>query len=163
MHYQFETIHPFLDGNGRIGRVVINLLLMERGRLDHPLHYVSHYFETHRSQYYSALQGVMERSDIETWIRFFFVATHAQARDAVARSHRIVTVRGTYLTEAHRGRSGMPKLVDLILENPFVTVKHFADASGLTLEGARNIIKKAVSLGWLRSVGTRGRGGREYW
>ena len=70
MHYQFETIHPFLDGNGRIGRLLINLLLMERDRLAMPLLYLSNYFETHRDAYYERLQGVRERGDIDAWLDF---------------------------------------------------------------------------------------------
>ena len=163
MHYQFETIHPFLDGNGRIGRLAINLLLMDRGRLDHPLLYVSHYFETHRSDYYDALQSVRERGDIETWFRFFLAAVAEQARDAVSRSNRLVVIREKYMKEAITGRSSLPLLVEEIVRNPYITVKYFAGAAGLTEAGARVVIRKAVQLGWLRTRGVRGRGGREYW
>jgi len=163
MHYQFETIHPFLDGNGRIGRLVINLLLMDRGRLDQPLLDVSHYFESHRSAYYDALQGVRERGDIETWLRFFLRAVKEQADDAVARSRKLIAIRENYLREAVTGRSSLPQLVEQIVQNPYITAKYFAQVAGLTEQGARNVIRKAAEKGWLERLGIRGQGGREYW
>lgn len=163
MHYQFETIHPFLDGNGRIGRLIINLQLMLRGRLRHPLLYLSSYFESHRADYYSTLQGVRERGDIDSWLLFFLRAVSAQANDAITRATRLVAVREGYLSEAIQARSSLPRLVEMITQNPFVTVRAVEARLGLTNQGARSLIHSAVDRGWLVSLGARGRGGREYW
>lgn len=163
MHYQFETIHPFLDGNGRIGRLLINLLLMDRGRLPLPLLYLSSYFETHRDEYYARLQGVRERAEIDQWLTFFLTAVRAQADDAVARSRDLVALREAYRSEAVKERSNLSRLVDIIVTNPFVTVKSVAGQLGVTPQGARNLVKNAESRQWLRSLGTQGKGGRELW
>lgn len=163
MHYQFETIHPFLDGNGRIGRLLINLLLMERKRLPLPLLYLSNYFETHRDEYYERLQAVREKADIEGWLTFFLEAVRAQADDAVDRSRRLISIREQYHSEAIKERSNLPRLVDIIVRNPFVTVKSVEDELEMTNQGTRLLIKNAEKRGWLRSLGTHGRGGRERW
>ena len=163
MHYQFETIHPFLDGNGRIGRLLINVQLMMRGRLSHPLLYLSTYFETHRTDYYQRLQGVRERGDIDAWLLFFLEAVREQAGDAITRSQRLVRVRESYFGEAIQARSSLPRLVAMLVENPFVTVRSVESRLGLTNQGARTLIRSAVSRGWLVSLGRRGRGSREYW
>ena len=163
MHYQFETIHPFLDGNGRIGRLLINLQLMMRGRLGHPLLYLSSYFESHRDDYYRSLQGVREAGAIDEWFLFFLQAVRVQAGDAVHRARQLVDVRESFLAEAIQARSSLPRLVGMILENPFVTVKSVQRTLGLTNQGARSLVKSAVERGWLVSLGARGRGGREYW
>lgn len=163
MHYQFETIHPFLDGNGRMGRLLINLQLMQRGRLTHPLLYLSNYFETHRAAYYSTLQGVRERGDIDAWLIYFLQAVSAQALDAISRARSLISVRESYLAEAIQARSSLPRLVDMIVQNPFVTVRAVEARLGLTNQGARSLLRTAADRGWLVSLGARGRGGREYW
>lgn len=163
VHYQFETIHPFLDGNGRIGRLLINLLLMARNRLPLPLLYLSNYFETHRGAYYDRLQAVREDGDIDGWLLFFLGAVKEQADDAVARSRRLVEIREEYYGEAIKERSSLPRLVELIVRNPFVTVGSVERQLGLTNQGARNLIKKAEDRGWLTTLGAHGRGGREHW
>lgn len=163
MHYQFETIHPFLDGNGRIGRLLVSLLLKERGRMDHPLLYLSGYLESHRSEYYSRLQAVREEGDIQAWLQFFLAAITNQATDAVARARTLIELRTEYLKVAHTTRSNLPQLVELLFRNPFVTVRGVQHATDLTNQGARNLIRKAETMGWVVSVGSRGRGGREYW
>jgi len=163
MHYQFETIHPFLDGNGRIGRLLINLLLMERGRVSQPLLYLSSYFETHRRDYYDRLQGVRERADIDSWLRFFFEAVRAQATDAVNRSRRLVEIRERYRHETAEERSRLPRLIDVLFGNPFVSVKSVEIRLQVTNQGARNLIRQAEGRGWLIKWGRRGQGGREIW
>jgi Fic family protein len=163
MHYQFETIHPFLDGNGRIGRLLINLLLLERKRLPLPLLYLSHYFETHRDSYYERLQAVREEGDIQGWLMFFLSAVRAQADDAVERSRQLIEIRERYHGEAIKERSSLPRLVDIIVRNPYVTVKYIETQLDLTNQGARNLIRNAESRGWLKSLGANGRGGRELW
>ena len=163
MHYQFETIHPFLDGNGRIGRLLINLLLMERGRLPMPLLYLSSYFETYRQTYYDRLQAVREAGDIDRWLLFFLEAVTSQATDAVARARALVGIREAYLADAIQTRSSLPALVELITRTPVVTVRSVQTATDLTNPAARTLIRTAESRGWLQSIGTRGRGGREFW
>ncbi|WP_349864796.1 Fic family protein [Leifsonia sp. WHRI 6310E] len=163
MHYQFETIHPFLDGNGRIGRLLINLVLMERQRLPLPLLYLSNYFESHRSEYYANLQGVRESGAIDVWLVFFLRAVQEQARDAITRSRALVEIRERYSRAALQERSSLPRLVEIIIRNPYVTVKHVQTQLELTNQGARNLIKNAEGKGWLTSLGNYGRGGREHW
>jgi Fic family protein len=163
MHYQFETIHPFLDGNGRIGRLLINLMLAEEGRLSRPLLYVSGYFESHRSEYYYRLQKVREEGQIQEWLQFFLQAVREQALDANARSIQLIKIRERYLADAAATRSSLPLLANFLFANPFVTVKSVERRSGLTNQGARNLINKAVQRGWLTEVGSVGKGGRTYW
>ncbi|WP_273661545.1 Fic family protein [Corynebacterium heidelbergense] len=165
MHYQFETIHPFLDGNGRIGRLLINLLLRERNELEHPLLYLFHYFETHRAEYYNALQGVREKGDIENWLKFFCRAVSEQADDAVFRPIKMVELIEAYRAQAASARSNLPRLIDIISINPIVTVRSVAKALGITEQGARNILRTDASseFAWIDRSGTSGRGGRERW
>ncbi|WP_264292449.1 Fic family protein [Tessaracoccus defluvii] len=159
MHYQFETIHPFLDGNGRIGRLLINLMLLEEGRLTTPLLYMSGYLEQHRREYYERLQEVRERGAIQEWLQFFLTAVRRSADDAVSRAERLLAVREIYIRESGQTRSSLPALVELIFSNPFVTVARLQKKTGLTNQGARNVIRDAEARGWLRAVGTSGRGG----
>lgn len=163
MHYQFETIHPFLDGNGRIGRLLINLVLMARGRLSHPLLYLSSYFEMHRQDYYRHLQAVRERGDIDGWLLFFLEAVQQQSGDAVRRARALIVLREEFRSQASHARSNLPRLVDVIVRNPYVTVRSLQGRLGLSNQGARGLIKAAVELGWLESLGVHGRGGREHW
>lgn len=163
MHYQFETIHPFLDGNGRIGRLLINLLLMEEGRLSTPLLYISGYLERHRKDYYNRLQEVREQASIQEWLQFFLTAVRRSSDDAVNRAERLVGLREAYLAEASKTRSNLTALVGLLFTNPFVTVVRVERATGLTNQGARNLIKEAARRGWVEEIGSMGRGGRMYW
>ncbi len=163
MHYQFETIHPFLDGNGRIGRLLISLMLIEEGRLGTPLLYLSGYLERRRREYYERLQEVREQGAIQEWLQFFLTAVQRSADDAVRRAERLVDVRERYLATASKSRTHLPELVGLLFSNPFMTVSRLEDKTGLTTQGARNVIKDAVGRGWLEEIGTRGRGGRMYW
>lgn len=164
MHYQFETIHPFFDGNGRIGRLLINLMLLEERRLGTPLLYLSGYLEQHRRDYYERLQAVREQGEIQEWLQFFLTAVRRSADDGVGRAERLVDVRERYLREASASRSNnLHSLVELIFSNPFMTVARMQGKTGLTPQGARNVIKDAAARGWLEEIGTMGRGGRMYW
>ena len=163
MHYQFETIHPFLDGNGRIGRLLVNLLLLQEERLTRPLLYLSGYLESHRAEYYDRLQGVRERGEIDEWLEFFFLAVKRQADDAVARATALVQLREEYLHVAAHARSSLPALVRLLFVNPYVTVTRVERGLGLTNAGARNLVRDAQQRGWLTEIGAAGRGGKLYW
>lgn len=163
MHYQFETIHPFLDGNGRIGRLLIGLALHQGGRLTTPLLYLSGYLETHRREYYERLQAVRERGEIQQWLQFFLTAVRRQADDGVDRARKLVRVRETYVANAARSRSRIGELIPLLFANPFVTVRRVETALGVTNQGARNLIRDAEARGWLEPIQVRGRGRRQYW
>jgi Fic family protein len=163
MHYQFETIHPFFDGNGRIGRLLIVLMLIEEKRLSAPLLYISGYLETRRREYYDRLEAVRETGAIEAYLQFFFTAVTKAADDAVQRSAQLIELRERYITEAAGARSRVGSIVDLIFTNPFLTVGRVERALGLTNQGARNLILNAEQRGWLTNIATRGRGGRHYW
>lgn len=163
MHYQFETIHPFLDGNGRIGRLLINLLLLEERRLSQPLLYLSGYLEAHRTEYYDRLQAVPEKGELEPWIQFFLAAVKSQADDAVARAGALVDLRERYLEAASMTRSRLSALVRMLFANPYMTVARAERALELTNAGARNVVRDAERRGWLQEIGTSGRGGKTFW
>jgi Fic family protein len=165
VHYQFETIHPFLDGNGRLGRLLAVFYLVQQGVLPQPLLYLSSYFETHRQEYYDRLQGVRERGRLQEWLQFFLTAVAAQAGDAVLRAELLVNVRERYkhqlAEEGSRSRAG--DIVDLMMDNPYVTVARVRMALEVTQPGALNLLRGLEQRGWLRDLGTSGRGGRLMW
>jgi Fic family protein len=163
LHYQFETIHPFMDGNGRVGRLLIVFFLIARGLLPAPLLYISAYLEQHRREYYDRLQGVRERGEVEEWIQFFLTAVAVQARDAVDRAEELFDLREQYRLLLAGSRSRAIEVVDLLFENPFVTAKFVSTHLGITNQGALNLIRTLEKHGWLSPLGTLGRGGRTYW
>jgi Fic family protein len=163
LHYQFETIHPFLDGNGRLGRLLVVFYLTEQEVLPQPLLYVSAYFERHRSEYYDRLQAVRERGEIQHWLQFFLTAVAVQASDAIERSEQLADIRERYRRELASSRSRAGEVVDLMIENPFVTVRTVQDALHVTQPGALNLVRRLEEKGWLYQLGTIGRGGRTYW
>ncbi len=163
MHYQFETIHPFLDGNGRIGRLLVGLMLIQERRLNTPLLYLSGYLEAHRREYYDRLQAVRERGEIQEWLQFFLTAVKRQADDAVDRAGRLIALRESLTAEAAGARSRVGSLIDLMFSNPFLTVARVEAVTGVTNQGARNLLRDAAARGWCSELGTFGTPGRVYW
>jgi Fic family protein len=163
MHYQFETIHPSLDGNGRIGRLLIILMLLEEKAIPHPLLYVSAYMESHRQQYYERLQGVRERGEIQEWLQFFLTAVEHQARDAESRAEKLVKLEEGYRRELRGTKSRAAEVVGLLFRNPFLTVRRVERALGVTNQGARNLIESLEKRGWLTRVDPTWSSGRFYW
>jgi Fic family protein len=162
LHYQFETIHPFLDGNGRLGRLFIVLYLNERGRLPAPLLYVSSYFEARKPEYYDRLQMVRERGQIQEWLVFFLDAIEAQAADAVTRAEELADLRERYRAALAGSRSRATELVDIALAQPVLTVRFAREQMGMTQPGAANLLRQLTDLGILSEVG-EGRGRRRRW
>lgn len=163
LHYQFETIHPFFDGNGRVGRLLIVFFLIHRGVLPAPLLYISSYLEEYRREYYERLRAVRERAEIQEWLQFFLTAVAVQAEDAVARAEHLHDLREQYRSDLAGTRSRAVEVVDLLFINPFVTVRRVANALGVTTQGASNLIRQLEDRGWLELVGQFGRGGRNNW
>lgn len=163
LHYQFETIHPFLDGNGRLGRLLIVFFLMQQERISAPLLYISAYLERNRREYYDRLQAVRERGEMEEWIQFFLAATAKQAEESAQRTERLVDLREHYRAELAGNRSRAAEVVDLMFSNPIITARRVEMALKMTNQGARNLISGFEKRGWITHVGTFGRGGRAYW
>jgi len=159
-HYQFEAIHPFLDGNGRIGRLLIPLMLVIRGVLTQPLLYLSVYFERNRSEYYDLLLSTSQRGDLVPWIRFFLRGVASQASDAEERTVRLVELQ-------HRMRNdllgeGRPNSVIRLGEHlfafPVVTAKSVASSLGIAKPTAHSAIDALVQRGDLIETTGRDRG-----
>lgn len=141
LHYQFETIHPFLDGNGRLGRLLIVFLLVERQLLSAPLLYLSAYLEARRSEYYDRLQAVRERGEVIEWLAFFLTGIRVQAVDALERAERLADLREDYRNRFAGRRARYPEVVDLLFENPVLTSGRVERALGVSNPGALNLIR----------------------
>lgn len=159
MHYQFETIHPFLDGNGRIGRLLIVFFLVVRDRLPSPLLYLSPFFEARRQAYYEALQGVRQRGELDAWLRLFLDGVQTQANDALARAERLSDLRERYRASVQATtRGGANRLVDLVFEQPVVNSRTVERRLGLSRPAALNALRQLETLGILGSAAEGPRG-----
>lgn len=147
LHYQFETLHPFLDGNGRLGRLLITFYLISRGRLPAALLYLSPYLEDRRDEYFACLQGVRERGDFDTWLRFFLRGVEMQANDAVVRAERLLDLRERYRAAASSLRSQATGLVDLIFEMPVLTARVVENRMAVTRPTALRLLTQVADLG----------------
>jgi Fic family protein len=159
VHYQFEAIHPFLDGNGRVGRLLIQLLLCHDDVLPAPLLYVSAFFEKNRDEYYRRLLGVSQRSDWTAWIDFFLDGVAQQAQDAVWRTGRLLELWREYrdrVTLAHASATVL-KLVDRLFESPVVAISMAAKNLGVTHRTATITVRKLVEANILQELPGRRR------
>ena len=154
IHYQFETIHPFLDGNGRTGRLLISLLLCERGCLTAPLLYLSSYFERHKDSYVDHLLSVSRSGDWTPWLEFFLKGVSVQSRVAIEKAGEILDLwkdyRGT-IQSKHKSVN-MLKLVDEIFVRPAITIRQAAEVGGVTFNAALKQIEWLEGEGVLREV-----------
>ncbi|MDE2688452.1 MAG: Fic family protein [Chloroflexota bacterium] len=148
VHAQFEAIHPFLDGNGRVGRLLITLLLAERDVLPSPLLYLSAYFEQTRPEYYSRLLGITKRGEWEEWLVYFLDGVAAQSEDAVERIQRIEALLSGWRSELARDRSRIPEqALELFAENPFWTVRALTERLDVAFTTAQRAIDRLDALG----------------
>ena len=153
-HHQFETIHPFLDGNGRVGRLLITLFLVERDILPSPLLYLSAFFEATRSEYYRRLQAVRNEGDWQGWLLYFLRGVARQAEDAVQRAERINELLAGWRSLAAESTSrAVPALVDLLAENPYWTVKRAAERLEVAYTTAQRAIERLIEAGVVQQVG----------
>jgi Fic family protein len=164
LHYQFETIHPFLDGNGRLGRILIVFFLIERGRLPAPILYLSSWFEARRRDYYARLQAVRQRGEIDAWLRFFLRGIERQSTDAVRRAERLVDLREAYrqrvLATARSGR--VIELVDLAFELPVLTARVVEERLDVSRPTALAVLARAADLEILTEQPAGPRGQRRW-
>jgi len=162
-HAQFETIHPFLDGNGRVGRLLISLLLVERGVLRRPLLYLSHYLKRHQTEYYDRLNGVRETGGWEAWLRFFLAGVQATAEEAGAMAQDILELRegDRALIEGNRLGPNALRLLDALYETPLASAASAARALGVTFPTASKLLDQFAALGLVRET-TGARRSRRY-
>ncbi|HEU0072990.1 MAG TPA: Fic family protein [Dehalococcoidia bacterium] len=151
MHYQFECIHPYEDGNGRIGRLLIVLFLCAKGVLPTPLLYLSAYFERNRPQYYDHLFEISASGEWEPWLRFFFLGVAQAAKDALTRSRRLRSLQDNYRDRLQKSRqSGNTlRLLDETFVSPIMTSPQAAKLLRVTPVGARMILDRLVAVGIL--------------
>ena len=154
VHYQFETIHPFLDGNGRIGRLLITLLLCAEGLLSEPLLYLSAYFERHRQDYYRCLLDVSHAGQWSHWISFFLRGVAEQSRDALHRSTRLRDLREAYRQklQATRASGVLLQMTDELFANPATTIAYAAKRLNITQRAASLNVDKLVKAGIVQEV-----------
>jgi len=152
IHYQFETIHPFLDGNGRLGRLLIAFLLVERDLLPQPLLYLSAYFERHRSDYYDRLQAVRERGEMTQWLDFFIAGVREQAAEAVRCAEELADLRETYRVRLSGSRSRAIEVVDLLFQNPVLVASRVASELSVTGQSAMNHLRRLQTEGIVQEL-----------
>jgi Fic family protein len=147
IHYQFETIHPFLDGNGRIGRLLLILLLCAENILPLPMLYLSAYFERHRDKYYQLLLSASQDGRWSEWISFFLRGVAEQSRDAIKRSEKLLALWHQYRKRVQTVRSSaLPLiLVDSLFTRPFLTFSSAARVLGVTFRAAQLNVRKLIS------------------
>lgn len=152
-HVQFETIHPFLDGNGRVGRLLITFLLTECGVLHKPVLYLSHFFRRHRQAYYEHLQAVRDTGDWEAWLGFFLRGVIEVAGEATETARRIQLLREQHraaITDRlGRGAGNGHKVLESLFDRPILAVADVRNLTGTTYPASNNLVAKLVELGVL--------------
>jgi Fic family protein len=155
-HVQFETIHPFLDGNGRVGRLLITFLLTERGVLHKPVLYLSHFFKQHRQEYYEHLQAVRDRGAWEGWLGFFLRGVIFVAMEAADTARRILQLREQHraaiTAQLGRAAGNGHKVLESLFDRPIVSVGDVRNLTGTTYVAANGLVSRLVKVGVLREM-----------
>lgn len=163
IHYQFETIHPFLDGNGRLGRLLIPLYLSWKGLLAKPLLYISYFFKKHRQEYYDRLNGVRESGDYEQWVKFFLKGVRVTAESGIESTKEILKLQNDtkeLLWKKQLSSPHLVKLVDMLFYNPYVTINEIAEKLDISYPAASNIASQLEKIGVLVEFTKKRRGKR---
>ncbi len=164
IHYQFETIHPFNDGNGRVGRLLITLYLVSRGLLKRPVLYLSDYLEHHRNSYYTSIMNVRTNNDMAGWLNFFLDGVAETAEKSVATFNKILDLDKMYReaikTMGSRSANAL-KLLEHLYSMPFTDAARTSQELGVTYATANTLLTEMVRKGVLQEM-TKGRRGRKY-
>lgn len=156
VHAHFETIHPFIDGNGRVGRLLITFLLCQQGVLQRPLLYLSHYLKANRSEYYDSLQAIREVGDWEGWLKFFLRGVRLVSEQATFTAKAILDLR-----ERHRrlvssqmgmGAANALTLIEKLYRHPVISVRLASEITGLSFPNANRLVERFEEIGLLREI-----------
>ena len=165
IHYQFETIHPFLDGNGRIGRLLITLYLVEKGILKRPVLYLSDFFERNRELYYDNLMRVRSYNDIEQWIKFFLVGVIETAKQSIETFDNILKLQKeldeklqSLGSRTNNGRT----VVNFLYQRPIINANKIAEITSISLPSAYKLLGELEKLGIVQEI-TGAKRGKQYW
>jgi len=160
-HAYFETIHPFFDGNGRLGRTIITLLLQMHGALTKPVLYISHYLRRHRGRYNDRLQATREDGDLTAWVEFFLDGVIEVAEDATRVSRAIINLREMHrqaiVETMNKGAANGLKALESLYKTPVTTTNNLARLLGVSYQGAAQIVSRLVELGVLTEITGRSR------
>ncbi|MBE9139611.1 Fic family protein [Nodosilinea sp. LEGE 07088] len=155
-HAQFETIHPFLDGNGRTGRLLITFLLCEQNILQRPLLYISYYFKKYRTEYYNHLQAIRDSGNWEGWLKFFLRGVYEVAQEAAATARKIVNLKEEHrqllLDEMGRRSGNAIALLESLYFRPIFNVEHAETITNLSYPNANTLIKDLIDIGLLEEI-----------
>lgn len=153
IHYQFEAIHPFPDGNGRVGRLLIPLILYERKEISQPLLYMSSYFEKNYEDYIDHMLAISKMGLWTSWISFFLEGIEETCKDAITRAQSLQTLQKNYYGKIQRARSSalLGQLIELLFEHPAITVPYAAERLQISYNAAKNNINRLVEAQILRS------------
>jgi Fic family protein len=155
VHAQFETIHPFIDGNGRMGRLFVTFYLCQKGILARPLLYLSIYLKAHREEYYSLLQEIRFEGDWESWLKFFLRGIIEVSHEALANAREIISLKEKLLDTLIRNNVGglsAVRLLDVLFAKPVVTVADISSALGISHQPAYDLVNQFETLGILREI-----------
>ena len=155
-HAQFETIHPFLDGNGRTGRLLITFLLCQQNILKYPLLYISYYFKKYRTEYYAHLQSVRDRGDWEDWLKFFLKGVYEVAQEASGTARRIVAMKEEHrqllIDKFDRRAANAITLIENMYSKPIVNLEQVQEIVQISYQNANNLVKDLCDVGLLREI-----------
>ena len=159
MHYQFEAINPFLDGNGRVGRLLITFYLCERGYLEYPILYLSDFFERYRNEYYNLLLGVSQDGNWDAWLKYFIRGVAVQSKIAEETGYKILELQKKYQQQLQKISVSAPvfQLLDMLFFNPFVSLPGISEYLKITWPTAKASVERLVKLGILEEVSGRKR------
>lgn len=160
IHYQFETIHPFLDGNGRVGRLLITLFLMDKGILTTPALYISYFLKKNRVEYYDRMTEVRTKGNYEQWIIFFLQAIMESAGDATSTIDELITLHDTntsVISKLGRASKNTMLVFDYLESNPIIDIGKTAEALSITFNTASSAVRRLVDAGILVQTGGGGR------
>ena len=155
IHYQFETIHPFLDGNGRVGRLLITLFLMEKKVLTTPALYISYFLKKNRVEYYDRMTEVRSKGNYEQWVKFFLQALMESAEDAILTIDELTTLHDkniAAITKMGRAAKNTAMVFDYLEKNPIIEIGKTAEALGITFNTVSSAVQRLTDAGILKQT-----------
>lgn len=164
VHYQFETIHPFLDGNGRVGRLLIPLYLVSKGILQRPVLYLSDFFEKNRKLYYDNLTVVREKNDLEQWFKFFLVGVIETVKNGIVTFDNIMQLQKQIELDIQQlgiRSNKAKKVIDYLYNRPIVTAEKVSKIASISMPSSYKLISDLEKLNILKEM-TGGQRGRIY-